>query len=155
MQRHVTASAGHSYHLDTLSVNIQRLLSEIDPDRRLRVVQERAPAEAVRQARLPHARVPDDDYLEDASGRGVMTAVRRDLRGVTLTENGVQLVPRFVFYCHRSSSRGLDVSGAETSRDKTAPEPSHVPLLFPPLYVYQNDIYFNLYYMYRICFDIS
>ena len=105
-------------HLDTLPVELQRLLSEIDPDRRLGVFQESAPAESVRQTRLPHVRVSYDDNLQHPGLRGVAVALRGEPQGVVLTEDDVEVLTGLVFYCHRSCSRHLDVSDTETSREQ-------------------------------------
>lgn len=104
-------------HLDTLSVQLQRPLSEIDPDSCLRVFQESAPAEPVGQTRLPHIWVSYYYYLENPSVCSVVFVVRGELQGIVSTENCVKFLPRFVFYCHCSSSRGLDGATALKYRE--------------------------------------
>lgn len=104
-------------HLDIYPVQFQRPLSEIDPDCCLGVLQESTPAESVRQTRLSHIGISDDYDLKDPRLNAVIVVVRGELQGAVQIDNGAEILPRFVFYCHCSCSRGLDGSGVEISRE--------------------------------------
>lgn len=58
-----------SAHLDFLAVNFDQPLPEVHPDRGLGLLRELAGTEAVREAGLPDARIPDHDDFEDAGPR--------------------------------------------------------------------------------------
>lgn len=108
-------------HLDIYPVEFQRPLSEIDPDRCLGVLQESTPAESVRQTRLSSIGISYDYYLKNPRLSAVIVVVRGELQGPVQIDNGAEILPRFVFYCHCSCSRGLDVNSAEISREHPRP----------------------------------
>lgn len=105
-----------SSHLNPLPIELQRPLPKIDPDCRLWVFQESAPAESVSQTRLSHIGVTYYYDLKNPRLYVLMFVMRRQLQRVVQTENCVKLLRRFVYYCHVSSSRGLDVNSVEISR---------------------------------------
>lgn len=101
-------------NLDTLPIELQRPLSEIDPDRCLWVFQEGPSAESVGQTRLSHIRISDDDDLKNPRLWRLIVVLRRELQGLILPENDVKFLPGLVFYCHRSCSRRLDTNASES-----------------------------------------
>lgn len=105
-----------SPHLYIYPVELQRPLSKINPDGCLGVLQESTPAESVRQTRLSNIWISDDYYLKDPRLRAVIVVVWGELQGVVQTDNGAEILLRFVFYCHCSCSRGPDVDNMEISR---------------------------------------
>lgn len=50
-----------------------------------------------------------------------MVVVRGELQGAVQIYNCAEILPRFVFYCHCSCSRSLDVNSAEISREHPRP----------------------------------
>lgn len=110
-----------SPHLYIYPVELQRPLPKINPDRCLGVLQESTPAESVRQTRLSNIWISDDYYLKDPRLRAVIVVVWGELQGVVQTDNGAEILLRFVFYCHCSCSRGPDVDNMEISRELHRP----------------------------------
>lgn len=105
-----------SPHLDIYPVEFQRPFSEIDPDRGLGVLQERTPAESVRQTRLSNIGISYDYYLKNPRLSAVIVVVRGEFEGAVQVDNGAEILPRVVFYCHCSCSRSLDVKGGDIAR---------------------------------------
>lgn len=129
-----------SAHLYIYSVELQRPLSKINPDRCLGVRQESTPAESVRQTRLSNIWIADDYYLKDPRLRAVIVVVWGELQGVVQTDNGAEVLPRFVFYCHCSCSRGPDVDNMEISRELQDRQilPTDLKLVHSPIGIWSN-----------------
>lgn len=75
-------------NLDLLPVDLHQPLPEVHPDCGLGLLWELARAEAIRKARLPDSRVPDDDNFKDTSPRrreaGASQRAREFQRGADL-----------------------------------------------------------------------